>query len=181
MTGLHTIVFGDTAVAGATRVQRTRIAKPHAFEPVAVEPDALSTIGYTSGTTGHPEGRHAVASRRHAQRRHDRADAAEDEPRHCRDRAAVSACLRQRRLQRRHAVRPQARAASALRRRRDPGEHSGAQGDDVRGRADDVHVHARASRPRPIRSHVAHPLHGRRADHAGRQDAGSRESASAVR
>jgi long-chain acyl-CoA synthetase len=32
------------------------IAKRQAFEPVAVKPEALSTIGYTSGTTGHPKG-----------------------------------------------------------------------------------------------------------------------------
>ena len=100
VTGLIAIVFGDATVAGATPFSEL-IAKRHAFEPVAVEPDALSTIGYTSGTTGHPKGRDAIASRRHPQRGDDRADAFEDGARHGRDRGAVSARLWQRRVQRR--------------------------------------------------------------------------------
>ena len=55
MTGLKTIVFGDTCVAGTTPFNEL-VAKVGAFEPVAVDPKALSTIGYTSGATGHPKG-----------------------------------------------------------------------------------------------------------------------------
>jgi long-chain acyl-CoA synthetase len=55
VSGLTAIVFGDSAVAGATPF-RGLIAKRDAFELVPVKPDALSTIGYTSGTTGHPKG-----------------------------------------------------------------------------------------------------------------------------
>ena len=32
------------------------IGDPAGFEPVRADPAALSTIGYTSGTTGHPKG-----------------------------------------------------------------------------------------------------------------------------
>jgi long-chain acyl-CoA synthetase len=55
VTGLTAIVFGDQSVAGATLFNEL-IAKRQTFEPVAVKPEALSTIGYTSGTTGHPKG-----------------------------------------------------------------------------------------------------------------------------
>jgi long-chain acyl-CoA synthetase len=55
VTGLTSIVFGDASVAGATPFNEM-IAKRQSFEPVAVRPEALSTIGYTSGTTGHPKG-----------------------------------------------------------------------------------------------------------------------------
>ena len=55
VTGLTAIVFGDQSVAGAVSFNEL-VAKRQAFEPVAVKPEALSTIGYTSGTTGHPKG-----------------------------------------------------------------------------------------------------------------------------
>ncbi len=55
VSGLTAIVFGDGPFAGATPFSEL-IAKRHSFEPVAIRPDALSTIGYTSGTTGHPKG-----------------------------------------------------------------------------------------------------------------------------
>jgi long-chain acyl-CoA synthetase len=55
VTGLTAIVFGDRAVTGASSFNEL-IAKRQSFEPVAVRPEALSTIGYTSGTTGHPKG-----------------------------------------------------------------------------------------------------------------------------
>jgi long-chain acyl-CoA synthetase len=55
VTGLTAIVFGDQSVAGAMLFNEL-IAKRQTFEPVAVKPEALSTIGYTSGTTGHPKG-----------------------------------------------------------------------------------------------------------------------------
>jgi long-chain acyl-CoA synthetase len=55
VTGLTAIAFGDQSVAGATLFNEM-IAKRQSFEPVAVKPEALSTIGYTSGTTGHPKG-----------------------------------------------------------------------------------------------------------------------------
>jgi long-chain acyl-CoA synthetase len=52
---LTTIVFGDAAVSGATPFNEL-VAGPVAFDPVAVDASATSTIGYTSGTTGHPKG-----------------------------------------------------------------------------------------------------------------------------
>ena len=55
VTGLTAIAFGDQSVAGAMPFNEL-IAKRQTFEPVAVKPEALSTIGYTSGTTGHPKG-----------------------------------------------------------------------------------------------------------------------------
>jgi len=55
VTGLEAIVFGDEPVQGATPFAEL-IADPVAFEPVRADPAALSTIGYTSGTTGHPKG-----------------------------------------------------------------------------------------------------------------------------
>jgi len=55
MTGLTAIVFGGAAIAGATPFSEL-VAKRQSFEPVGVRPEALSTIGYTSGTTGHPKG-----------------------------------------------------------------------------------------------------------------------------
>jgi long-chain acyl-CoA synthetase len=55
VTGLTAIAFGDQSVAGAMLFNEL-IAKRQTFEPVAVKPEALSTIGYTSGTTGHPKG-----------------------------------------------------------------------------------------------------------------------------
>ena len=55
VTGLTAIVVGDQSVAGAMLFNEL-IAKRQTFEPVAVKPEALSTIGYTSGTTGHPKG-----------------------------------------------------------------------------------------------------------------------------
>ncbi|RBP16769.1 long-chain acyl-CoA synthetase [Roseiarcus fermentans] len=53
--GLTAITFGDQSVAGATPFEEL-VAKPAAFDPVRVAPSATSTIGYTSGTTGHPKG-----------------------------------------------------------------------------------------------------------------------------
>jgi long-chain acyl-CoA synthetase len=55
VAGLTTIAFGDESVAGATPFNEL-IVKRREFEPVSVKPEALSTIGYTSGTTGHPKG-----------------------------------------------------------------------------------------------------------------------------
>jgi len=55
MSDLITVVFGSEAVEG-TRPFDDLIAEPRKFEPVKVSPVATSTIGYTSGTTGHPKG-----------------------------------------------------------------------------------------------------------------------------
>jgi long-chain acyl-CoA synthetase len=55
VSGLIAVVFGDASTAGALPFNEL-IAKRQSFEPVAVKPEALSTIGYTSGTTGHPKG-----------------------------------------------------------------------------------------------------------------------------
>jgi long-chain acyl-CoA synthetase len=54
-SGLHTIVFGSDAVDGMVPFDEL-IAKPHEFDPIKVDSLATSTIGYTSGTTGHPKG-----------------------------------------------------------------------------------------------------------------------------
>ncbi|UCE30613.1 MAG: AMP-binding protein [Burkholderiales bacterium] len=55
VSGLTTIVFGSEPVAGTLSFEEL-IGTPAAFDPVVVPPEALSTIGYTSGTTGHPKG-----------------------------------------------------------------------------------------------------------------------------
>jgi len=55
VTGLTTIVFGTEPPSGTVAFDEL-IARPSAFEAVAVDPGQLSTIGYTSGTTGHPKG-----------------------------------------------------------------------------------------------------------------------------
>jgi long-chain acyl-CoA synthetase len=52
---LTSIVFGTQPLSGAIPFDEL-IAAPVRFEPVAVTPDALSTIAYTSGTTGYPKG-----------------------------------------------------------------------------------------------------------------------------
>jgi len=49
------VAFGAEAIPGTTPLEEL-IARPAAFDPVPVRPEALSTIGYTSGTTGHPKG-----------------------------------------------------------------------------------------------------------------------------
>ncbi|MFO1059136.1 MAG: AMP-binding protein [Dongiaceae bacterium] len=49
------IAFGEAEVDGA-RAMAALTEAPAAFDPVPVDPDRLSTIGYTSGTTGHPKG-----------------------------------------------------------------------------------------------------------------------------
>ena len=54
-TDLTAIVFGGEPLAGALAFDEL-VARPAAFDPVAVDPSSLSTIGYTSGTTGHPKG-----------------------------------------------------------------------------------------------------------------------------
>jgi long-chain acyl-CoA synthetase len=54
-SGLVAIVFGPQAVGGAAPFDEF-VAKPLPFQTVEVEPSATSTIGYTSGTTGHPKG-----------------------------------------------------------------------------------------------------------------------------
>ena len=51
----NVIVFGPDAIAGAMPFDELLAAR-RSFEPVTVAPSATSTIGYTSGTTGHPKG-----------------------------------------------------------------------------------------------------------------------------
>ena len=53
--GLIAIVFGEAAGHGAIPFAELT-ARPASFEPILVGSDALSTIGYTSGTTGRPKG-----------------------------------------------------------------------------------------------------------------------------
>jgi long-chain acyl-CoA synthetase len=52
---LAAIAFGAEPLAGALSFDEL-VSKRATFEPVAVDPERLSTIGYTSGTTGHPKG-----------------------------------------------------------------------------------------------------------------------------
>jgi long-chain acyl-CoA synthetase len=55
VTGLTTVAFGTKPLAGAIAFDEL-VSKPATFEAVAIDPVRLSTIGYTSGTTGHPKG-----------------------------------------------------------------------------------------------------------------------------
>jgi long-chain acyl-CoA synthetase len=55
VSDLTTIVFGPEAIQGPVPFDEL-IAKPHEFEPAKVDRLTTSTIGYTSGTTGHPKG-----------------------------------------------------------------------------------------------------------------------------
>jgi long-chain acyl-CoA synthetase len=55
VTDLTTIAFGTEPLAGAIAFDEL-VSKSVPFEPVAIDPGRLSTIGYTSGTTGHPKG-----------------------------------------------------------------------------------------------------------------------------
>ena len=50
------VSFADTPPAGVVGLADLLNSGRPAPTPVAVDPDALSTIGYTSGTTGHPKG-----------------------------------------------------------------------------------------------------------------------------
>jgi long-chain acyl-CoA synthetase len=52
---LTAIVFGRDPLSGAVPFDEI-VSKRASFEPVTVEPEQLSTICYTSGTTGHPKG-----------------------------------------------------------------------------------------------------------------------------
>src|ERR1700683_5055511 len=55
VTELKTIAFGDVALSGTLPFSEL-ISGPAEFDPVIVKTGTLSTIGYTSGTTGHPKG-----------------------------------------------------------------------------------------------------------------------------
>lgn len=56
-TGLAALLsFADTPPAGVKGLVELLNSGRPAPAPVAVDPDSLSTIGYTSGTTGHPKG-----------------------------------------------------------------------------------------------------------------------------
>jgi long-chain acyl-CoA synthetase len=52
----HVVLFGDTVPAGAHAFDALLSNARDAFEIAPTGPDTLSTIGYTSGTTGHPKG-----------------------------------------------------------------------------------------------------------------------------
>ncbi|MCW5773425.1 MAG: AMP-binding protein [Rhodospirillaceae bacterium] len=52
----HTILFGSDAPAGARAFEDVIHKGKDTFKPPAIDTDALSTICYTSGTTGHPKG-----------------------------------------------------------------------------------------------------------------------------
>ena len=49
------VVFGQQPLPGAELFDEL-VSRPTNFEAVSVAPEQLSTIGYTSGTTGHPKG-----------------------------------------------------------------------------------------------------------------------------
>lgn len=55
VSGMNVIAFGSQMIPGAVSFDEL-VAKPVPFETVRVEATATSTIGYTSGTTGHPKG-----------------------------------------------------------------------------------------------------------------------------
>jgi long-chain acyl-CoA synthetase len=50
------VLFGAGAVDGAARFDDVLAAGSENFAAADVDPDSLATIGYTSGTTGHPKG-----------------------------------------------------------------------------------------------------------------------------
>jgi long-chain acyl-CoA synthetase len=52
----HIILFGDDVPDGATSFDRLLADGSAKFADVDIDPSATSTIGYTSGTTGHPKG-----------------------------------------------------------------------------------------------------------------------------
>ena len=52
----HVILFGDERPAGALPFDRLLESGSDRFDAAPADPDSLSTIGYTSGTTGHPKG-----------------------------------------------------------------------------------------------------------------------------
>lgn len=52
----NVILFGDKAPAGARTLDGLLAQARDDFATVATDPASLSTIGYTSGTTGHPKG-----------------------------------------------------------------------------------------------------------------------------
>ena len=57
-TGIeHVIIFGDDVPTGAVSFDALiRGAQDHPYAAVEVPAESMSTIGYTSGTTGHPKG-----------------------------------------------------------------------------------------------------------------------------
>ena len=52
----HVILLGDTRQAGALALDDLLLGNEAARPTVSVDPAGTSTIGYTSGTTGHPKG-----------------------------------------------------------------------------------------------------------------------------
>ena len=52
----HIVLFGDDLPDGAVSFQELLDESDDVFPEVHIDPDATSTIGYTSGTTGHPKG-----------------------------------------------------------------------------------------------------------------------------
>lgn len=52
----HIVAYGDAAIVGTHSFERMIQSASDQFEVVDRSPDDISTIGYTSGTTGHPKG-----------------------------------------------------------------------------------------------------------------------------
>jgi long-chain acyl-CoA synthetase len=52
----HIVLFGDDVPDGATSFDELLNANSAEFPEIDIDPMATSTIGYTSGTTGHPKG-----------------------------------------------------------------------------------------------------------------------------
>ena len=166
------VALGTAGQVGAHDFEALLGAASDRFEPVAAAPDAVATIGYTSGTTGHPKGamqsQRAVAANialtatMHVKTAADIVVTALPLP-HVYGNVVVNGGLMT------------GMTVVLLPRFEEPAVLEAIQrpGDDVRGRADDVPVPAQLARARAPRSFVD-PLHGRRPDHAGRQDAGGR-------
>jgi long-chain acyl-CoA synthetase len=75
------IVFGDSAPAGAHSLNKLLASSRPEFDDLSIASDSLSTIGYTSGTTGYPKGamlthrnvlvNSAMTANMHVRTRHD--------------------------------------------------------------------------------------------------------------
>ena len=55
-------MFGDNVPAGAHAFDTLLEQASDSYQPMEVDPVSVSTIGYTSGTTGASEGGHAQPS-----------------------------------------------------------------------------------------------------------------------